>query len=159
SSRVLQRRRRASAKVSVASLLTFVTVVLPSSAISVSSAEKKAAAFISDVQNVRKISVTLNKSRTFRVERPFTTVVVGSPDIADVRSLSDRVIYVLGKKVGTTNISVFDDTAQMIGILDVEVSVDVGNVQQKISASTGAGGIRVSAAQGQVVLSGTAVDA
>src|SRR5262245_52305798 len=115
--------------------------------------------FISDVHDVRKISITLNKSRTFRVARPFATVVVGAPEIADVRSLSDQVIYVLGRRVGTTNISVFDDKAQLIGILDVDVAVDVSNMQQKIAQTTGTGGIRVSSAQGQVVLSGVAVDA
>src|SRR5262245_16158372 len=62
----------------------------------VSAAERQGDTFISEVQDVRKIGVTLNKSRTFRVARPFQTVVVGAPEIADVRSLSDRVIYVLG---------------------------------------------------------------
>src|SRR5882724_3915714 len=116
-------------------------------------------AIISEMSDVQKVKLTVNKSRTFRVETPFSTVVAGSPDIADVRSLSDHVIYIQGKQTGTTNIILFDNTMRQIGILDVEVSIDTGNLQQNIQSSTGTRGIHVSAAEGQVVLSGTAVDA
>jgi len=86
-------------------------------------------------------------------------VVAGSLKKTDVRSLSDHVIYIQGKQTGTTNIILFDNTMRQIGILDVEVSIDTGNLQQNIQSSTGTRGIHVSAAEGQVVLSGTAVDA
>src|SRR6266404_1402050 len=93
------------------------------------------------------------------MESRFSTVVAGSPNIADVRSLREHVIYIQGKQTGTTNIILFDNTMRQIGILDVEVSIDTGNLQQNIQSSTGTRGIHVSAAEGQVVLSGTAVDA
>ncbi|WP_029586038.1 type II and III secretion system protein family protein [Bradyrhizobium sp. URHD0069] len=115
--------------------------------------------FISEVSDVRRVTVIVNKSRTFRVERPFATIVAGSPDIADVKPLGDRTIYVLGRQTGTTNIVLFDDAARQIGILDVEVTIDTGNLQQNIQSSTGASGIRVRSTEGQVILSGTAVDA
>jgi pilus assembly protein CpaC len=85
--------------------------------------------------------------------------VAGSPEIADVRSISDRAIYIQGKQTGTTNVILFDNSMKQIGILDVEVAIDTGNLQQNIQSSTGTRGIRVSASEGQVVLSGTAVDA
>lgn len=123
-------------------------------------AERKAdTTFISEVADVRRVTVIVNKSRTFKVERPFATIVAGSPDIADVKALGDRTIYVLGKQTGTTNVVLFDDAARQMGVLDVEVTIDTGNLQQKILESTGTRGIRVTSSQGQVVLSGTAVDA
>src|SRR5258708_26326849 len=115
--------------------------------------------FISEVSDVRKVTVIVNKSRTFRVERPFATIVAGSPDIADVKPLGDRSIYVLGKQTGTTNVVLFDDAARQIGMLDVEVTIDTTNLQQSIQGSTGTSGIRVRASEGQVILSGTAIDA
>jgi pilus assembly protein CpaC len=115
--------------------------------------------FVSEMTDVHRVKVTVNKSRTFRVEDAFTTVVAGSPDIADVRSLSDHVIYVQGKQVGTTNVILFDNAMKQIGILDIEVVVDIGNLQENIRTSTGTRGIRVSATEGQIVLSGTAADA
>src|SRR5258706_9792757 len=68
--------------------------------------------FISEVTDVRKVTVIVNKSRTFMVERPFATIVAGSPDIADVKPLGDRTIYVLGRQTGTTNIVLFDSDAR-----------------------------------------------
>ncbi len=115
--------------------------------------------FVSEMTDVQRVKVTLNKSRTFRVDTAFSTIVAGSPDIVDVKSLSDHLIYIQGKQTGTTNVILFDSSMKQIGILDVEVAIDTGNLQQNIQSSTGARGIRVSATEGQVVLSGTAVDA
>lgn len=115
--------------------------------------------FVSEMNDVQRVKVIVNKSRTFRVDTAFTSIVAGSPDIADVKSLSDHVIYVQGRQTGTTNVILFDGAMKQIGILDVEVALDTGNLQQNIQSSTGARGIRVSSTEGQVVLSGTAVDA
>jgi pilus assembly protein CpaC len=114
---------------------------------------------VSEMNDVHRVKVTLNKSRTFRVETAFSTIVAGSPDIVDVKSLSDHLIYVQGKQTGSTNVILFDSSMNQIGILDVEVTLDTGSLQQNIRASTGAQGIRVSASESQVVLSGTAPDA
>jgi pilus assembly protein CpaC len=113
----------------------------------------------SEGEPVRRIVVTLFKSRTFHLEQPFATAVIGAPDIADVLPMSDHSLYIQGKKVGTTNLTVFDQNQKLVSVLDVEVAVDTGNLQEKIQASTGSRGIRVSSSSGQVVLSGQAVDA
>ncbi|PDT76896.1 type II and III secretion system protein family protein [Bradyrhizobium sp. C9] len=115
--------------------------------------------FVSEMSDVQRVRVTINKSRTFRVDTAFSSIVAGSPDIADVKSLSDHLIYVQGKQTGTTNVILFDSSMKQIGILDVEVTLDIGNLQQNIQAGTGTRGIRVSASEGQVVLSGMAADA
>ncbi|UWU74043.1 type II and III secretion system protein family protein [Bradyrhizobium huanghuaihaiense] len=115
--------------------------------------------FVSEMNDVQRVRVTVNKSRTFRVDTAFASIVAGSPDIVDVKSLTDHLIYVQGKKTGTTNVILFDSSMKQIGILDVEVTVDIGNLQQNIQNGTGTRGIRVSASQGQVVLSGMAADA
>jgi pilus assembly protein CpaC len=105
---------------------------------------------------VRHIVVTVNKSRTLRLERPFASAVVGSADIVDALPMSDRTLYIQGKKVGTTNVSVFDQSMQLIGVIDVEVTLDTGNLQEKIRSSTGSRSIRVGSSNGQIVLSGVA---
>ncbi|WOH56044.1 type II and III secretion system protein family protein [Bradyrhizobium sp. BWC-3-1] len=124
-----------------------------------SDSRKSVSAFITEVTDVRRVTVIVNKSRTFSVERPFATIVAGSPDIADVKALGDRTIYVLGKQTGTTNVILYDDAAKQIAILDVQVTIDTSNLQQNIQSSTGTRGIHVSATESQVVLTGTAVDA
>src|SRR5467141_3111649 len=54
--------------------------------------------FVSESSDVQRVKVIINKSRTFRVDTAFSTIVSGSPEIAEVRSLSDHVIYVQGKQ-------------------------------------------------------------
>jgi pilus assembly protein CpaC len=114
---------------------------------------------VSEMSDVQRVRVIVNKSRTFRVDTAFSTIVAGSPDIVDVKSLSDHLIYIQGKQTGTTNVILFDSSLNQIGVLDVEVALDAGILQQNIRASTGAQGIRVSSSDGQVVLSGIAPDA
>src|SRR5882724_6698241 len=110
-------------------------------------------------ERVRHVVVTLYKSKTFRLDQPFSTAVVGSPEIVDALPMSDRSLYVQGKKIGTTNVSVFDSMMRLMGVLDIEVTLDTGSLQEKIRQSTGSRGIRVSSSDGQIVLSGEAGNA
>jgi pilus assembly protein CpaC len=104
----------------------------------------------------RHIVVTRYKSRTLRLERPFSQAVVGAPDIADVLPMSDRVIYIQGKKIGTTNVSVFDQDKKLISVIDLDVTLDIQNIATKVRSGTESPGIRVSANNEQIVLSGEA---
>src|SRR6476620_1359909 len=89
--------------------------------------------FVSEMTDVQRVKVIVNKSRTFRVATAFSTIVAGSPDIVDVKSLSDHLIYIQGRKTGTTNVILFDSSMKQIGILDVDVTLDIGNLQQNIA--------------------------
>ena len=108
---------------------------------------------------VRHITITLNKSKTLRFSEPFSSAVIGAPDIADILPMTEETLYVLGKKIGTTSISVFSADKHLIAVVDLEVSLDAASLHGKISASTGSGNINVSSVNGQVVLSGEASDA
>ncbi len=110
-------------------------------------------------QPVQHVVITLGKSVTLPVPRAFTSAVVGSPDIADALPMTDRTLYIQAKKVGTTNVSIFDESMRLIKVVDVEVALDTGNIQSKIRASTGSAGIHVSNDNGQIMLTGTANDA
>jgi len=141
--------------------LLFVPLIIASALLGVGSGplQRAQAQPYEDSGAVRHIVVTVNKSRTLRIEKPFASAVVGSPDIVDALPMSDRTLYVQGKKVGTTNVSVFDQGMQLIGVIDVEVTLDTGNLQEKIRSSTGSRGIRVGSNNGQIVLSGVAANA
>lgn len=108
---------------------------------------------------VRHITVTLNKSKTLKFSAPFATAVIGSPEIADLLPMTDHTLYVQGKKVGTTNISVFGPDKRLVAVVDLEVAIDAASLHGRIAASTGSGQINVTSANGQVVLSGEARDA
>ncbi len=48
-------------------------------------------------------------------------MLVGSSEIADVVPISDRTIYLLGKRIGTTNVSLIDAEKRLVGLIDIEV--------------------------------------
>ncbi|MGA7197425.1 type II and III secretion system protein family protein, partial [Roseiarcus sp.] len=104
-------------------------------------------------------TATLHKSRTLKVDRPFSTTVIGSPEIADVLPMTDTTFYIQGKRVGTTNISVFDWERHLLAVIDLEVTPDTATLHNNIVATTGGQNINVTSANGQVVLSGEASDA
>jgi pilus assembly protein CpaC len=106
-----------------------------------------------------RMAVTLNKSRTIHFNRPFETAVVASPEIADAYPVSDHELYIQGKRIGTTNISVYDHNGVLVGVIDLDVDIDGRAVAEKIFASTGNRGIRVLSSNGQIVLTGWATDA
>jgi pilus assembly protein CpaC len=103
-----------------------------------------------------RVRVSVNKSQALRLEYPFTDVLVGSAEIADVIPLSDQSLYILGKKTGTTNVSVLDDSRRVIGVVDIEVGPDTRSVAEKLAVGDGAGGIRVRSSGDQVILEGMA---
>jgi pilus assembly protein CpaC len=110
---------------------------------------------------VRRVTVTVNKSVTLNIRRPFSEAEVGQTEIADVKPVTDHTLYVQGRKIGTTNISVFDLDKRLMTVFDLEVIPDTAYLRSKIVQSTDGGGrgIHVAAADGQVVLSGQASDA
>jgi pilus assembly protein CpaC len=73
--------------------------------------------------------------------------------------MTDRGLYIQGKKVGTTNVSVFDQNQKLVAVVDLDVAIDTQALQNKIVAVTGSRGIRVSSSNGQIVISGQAADA
>jgi pilus assembly protein CpaC len=116
-------------------------------------------AYAQSPQSVQHLVIAVGKSITLPVPAPFSSAVVGSPDIADAMPMTDRTLYVQGKKIGTTNISIYDEGMRLIKVVDVEVALDTANLQSKIWTITGSKGIRVSNDNGQIMLSGTASDA
>jgi pilus assembly protein CpaC len=109
-----------------------------------------------DVQIVRQLTIPVNKSITLLVPAPFSSAVVGAPEIADALPMTDRTLLIQAKKIGTTNVSIFDANMHLIKVVEVEVTLDVGNLRARIRAMTGDGGIRVGTDNGQIVLGGVA---
>jgi len=104
------------------------------------------------------VRVTVGKTEDVRTDQMFANITVGDPDIADVSPLTDHSLSILGKKIGTTRVTVYDADHKPVGIFDVEVSYDISRLAAEIGHFTG-GGIKVSSINGRILLSGTAPDA
>jgi pilus assembly protein CpaC len=107
----------------------------------------------------RSIKVAKGKPQTIRTSEPFSQIVIGDPDIANVNPLTDHSFYVLGTKLGTTGIALFDKDKRLVGNIDVEVTLDTKDLARTIRANVPGSDIRVDSANGRLILSGTARDA
>lgn len=67
------------------------------------------------------VNVTIDKNYVLRTDRPVHTVVVGNPYIADVSAQNSRLLFVLGKAMGETNVLGFDADGNVIFDKDVSV--------------------------------------
>ena len=109
--------------------------------------------------SVRSVVIPVNKSKTVSFEMPFKSALIGNPAIADVTPLTDRSLYIQGKAIGTTNISVVNEKMQMVELLDLEVTVDTRNLEEKIRRGSGSNSIHASSSNGEVMLTGMVRDA
>src|ERR1700731_1064617 len=100
------------------------------------------------------VTLVQHKSRNLRIDVPFAVVEVADPDIADARAVSDRQLFILGKKIGATNVLLYDTKRQLIGVVDVEVKLDTRSLGSKIREGSGGKSIRVNDVYGKLVLSG-----
>ena len=114
---------------------------------------------ISGAKRTSTVLVPVGKTEDLRIDAPFTDITVGDPEVADVTPLTDRAISILGKKIGTTRVTVYAEGRRHVGIFDIEVSYDVSRLATEIVRVAGGSGIRVSSVNGRIMLSGTAPDA
>jgi pilus assembly protein CpaC len=108
---------------------------------------------------ISRAAIVAKKSQVVEIGRAYATALVGEADIADVVPLSDHSIYVLGKKVGSTRITVVGQDQKVIQIIEVDITPDIENLRAKLKENVPESNIRVSSVNGGIVLSGTVFDA
>ncbi len=106
----------------------------------------------------KSIKIAKGKPRTIRLDQGFAEIVVGDPEVANITPLTNQSFYVLGHKLGTTGIALFDDNKKLIGSVDVEVTYDTQQLNAAIQQNVPDSNIKASTANGQIVLSGAAKD-
>lgn len=87
---------------------------------------------ISVGQTAGQMYVPVDKSELLRVEHAFRDIRVGNRDIAEVQPLSKGVVYVLGKKYGTTNLTLRDSSGAVVAVIDVVVTYDIDGLKRQI---------------------------
>ncbi|MBU3628865.1 type II and III secretion system protein family protein [Polynucleobacter sp. AP-Reno-20A-A9] len=111
-----------------------------------------------EVGKVSSVEISLGKSRLYKYADPITRISVGDSAIADVMVVSPNQIYLLGKKVGSTNVFMWHANGNL-STLDVSVGVDAGALQSLLGKLIpGEKNIRASSAGESLVLSGQVSD-
>lgn len=98
-------------------------------------AAQPAAAQVSVASGVSagELNVPVNKSQVVRSDRPYAKALIGNPEIADIVPITQSSVYVLGKKPGTTSLTLYDRANRLIAVLDVVVGPDVSTLKRQLS--------------------------
>ena len=100
------------------------------------------------------IKVSVNRAIVMESDEPFAELSVANPGIADIATLSDRTIYVLGKAPGRTTLTLLGADGRLITNVDVQVSPDIAEFKERLSEILPGEKIDVRTANGGIVLSG-----
>jgi pilus assembly protein CpaC len=104
---------------------------------------------------VGALSVPMNRAVVVESDTPFADLSIANPGIADISSLSDRSIYVLGKAPGRTTLTIIAPDGSLIANVDVHVAPDIAEFKERLQQILPGEAIEVRTANDGIVLSGT----
>lgn len=104
---------------------------------------------------VGELNLAIGKSRIVTTPTNLSQMMIGNPNVADVRLLSSRRVLLLGKKPGRTNLAFRDEDDNVIALLDLVVRFDIEGIKRKIhELLPQEKGVEVRSSNAAVILSG-----
>ncbi|QUL38121.1 type II and III secretion system protein family protein [Erythrobacter sp. JK5] len=100
------------------------------------------------------VEVPLNKSQVVTADRSISRAMIGNDDIADIFPISDRSVYVLGKAMGTTSLTLYDQANRVMAVMDIAVGPDVIGLRDQMSTLMPSERIDARISNESIVLSG-----
>ena len=102
-----------------------------------------------------ELSVPMNRAVVVESDVPFAELSIANPGIADISTLSDRTIYVLGKAPGRTSLTLLGADGRLITNVEVRVAPDISEFKERLRQILPGENIEVRTANDGIVLSGT----
>jgi pilus assembly protein CpaC len=101
------------------------------------------------------LSLAVGKSRLIELPSAYSDVMIAEPKIADIVPLNNHSVYVVGKGMGTTVLTVYGAGKSVIYTADIVVSADLEGFKARLhTVLPEENRIAVSAANQSIVLSG-----
>ena len=101
------------------------------------------------------LAVPMNRAVVVESETPFAELSIANPGIADISTLSDRSIYVLGKAPGRTTLTLLSADGKLMTNVEVQVTPDIAEFKERLRQVLPGESIEVRTANDGIVLSGT----
>lgn len=105
-----------------------------------------------------ELEVAINKSQIITADQPIDRAMIGNEEIADILPVSERSVYVLGKKMGTTSLTLYDKSNRVIAIMDISVGPDVEALRRQFSDILPGENIDARLTNGKLMLTGMVSD-
>ena len=101
------------------------------------------------------LNVPMNRAVVVESDVPFAELSIANPGIADISTLSDKTIYVLGKAPGRTTLTILSPDGKLIANVEIQVTPDIGEFKERLQQILPGEKIEVRTANDGIVLSGT----
>lgn len=105
------------------------------------------------------LNVPMNRAVVVESDSPFAEISIANPGIADISTLSDRTIYVLGKAQGRTTLTLLGADGRLLTNVEVQVTPDLAEFKERLKQILPGEPIEVRTANDGIVLSGTVTSA
>jgi len=136
------------------SVAAVLAAALAATAVPTSAAAQAGAISVAEGVHAGELAVPVNKSQVIRSDRAYSRALIGNPEVADVLPLTDRSLYVLGKKTGTTSLTLYDRGNSLIAVMDVVVGPDVTGLKRQLSEVMPDGQVGARMSNDSIVLDG-----
>lgn len=111
-----------------AAILTSMMVAGP---VSVSMAQETVALEFGE-RKATDLRLAIGQSQIIQSAVPLEQVVIGSPDVADIKLLSSRRVLILGIKPGRTNLVFRQKDGDLVALMEVSVGYDLTGIKYKL---------------------------
>ena len=101
------------------------------------------------------LRVPMNRAVVVESEMLFAEISVANPAIADIATLSERSIYVLGRAPGRTTMTLLGPDGSLIANVEIQVIPDVAELRERLREILPGEAVEVRTANDGIVLSGT----
>jgi pilus assembly protein CpaC len=101
------------------------------------------------------VYITLGKAELIDVDGDIADVLVANPAIIDVMAVQSNRLYIVGLKIGDTNIIALDENGDVIKKLDIHVKYDLKAIQAMVNDLYPDEDVQVKAVHDQIVMTGT----
>ncbi|TNE69997.1 MAG: type II and III secretion system protein family protein [Rhodobacteraceae bacterium] len=101
------------------------------------------------------LNVPMNRAVVVESDEPFAEISIANAAIADISTLSERSIYVLGRAPGMTTMTLLAPDGSLITNVQVQVTPDVTEFKERLRQIMPNESIEVRTANDGIVLSGT----
>jgi pilus assembly protein CpaC len=101
------------------------------------------------------LSIQVNQGQLVRIDKPVESVFVANSEIADVAIRSQQLIYVFGKRPGTTTIYAVGAGDEILASVTLTVTHHLSRLDQVIAEMMPGRNIRATSIEGGIILTGS----
>ncbi|MEZ5681350.1 MAG: type II and III secretion system protein family protein [Erythrobacter sp.] len=105
------------------------------------------------------LEIPLNKSQVVTADRAIAKALIGNAEIADIVALTENSLYVLGKGMGTTSLTLYDARGRVLSVMDIAVGPDSEAFRDQVGRLIPGSQIDAHISGESLVLTGLANDA